>query len=51
VVDEQTDLSRGVNNDIIATDVRRRGEPIMRMVNVYDQKDTQSGERPRWKLH
>jgi len=28
------DLSRGANDDVIATDVRRRGEKIMRIVNV-----------------
>jgi len=50
VVDERTDLSRGANEDVIATDVRRRGERIMRIVNVYDQKNTHSGERPARKL-
>jgi hypothetical protein len=51
VVDEWTDLSRGANNDVILADVRRRGEKITRIVNVYDQKDTQSGERPAQKLN
>jgi len=46
VVDEQTDLSRGANEDVIATDVRRRGERIMRIVNVYDQR-TRIRERDR----
>jgi hypothetical protein len=50
VVDERTDLSRGANDDVIATDVRRRGEKITRIVNVYDQRDGQSGERPAQKL-
>jgi len=45
VVDERTDLGRGANNDVIVTDVRRRGETITKVVNVYDQKDTQSGDR------
>ena len=36
VVDEQTDLSREANDDVIATDVRRRGEKITRIVNIYD---------------
>ena len=44
VVDERTDLSRGANDDVIVTDVRRGGEKITRIVNVYDQRDTQSGE-------
>jgi len=51
VVDERTDLSRGANEDVIATDVRRRGERITRIVNVYDQKNTHSGERPAQKLN
>jgi hypothetical protein len=34
VVDEQMDLSRGANEDVIATDVRRKGERIPRIVNV-----------------
>jgi hypothetical protein len=50
LVDEWTDLSTGANEDVIATDVRRRGERITRIVNVYDQKNTRSGERPARKL-
>jgi hypothetical protein len=34
VVDERTDLSRGAHNDVIATDIRRTGETITRIVNV-----------------
>jgi len=51
VVDEQTDLSRGANEYVIATNVRRRGERITRIVNVYNQKNTHSGERPASKLN
>jgi hypothetical protein len=50
VVDERPDLSRGANEDVIATDISRRGERTMRIVNVYDQKNTHSGERPARKL-
>jgi hypothetical protein len=50
VVDEWTDLSRGANDDVIATDVRRRGEKITRIVNIYNEKDARSGERPARKL-
>ena len=46
VVNKRMDLSRVGNDDVIATDVRRREERITMIVNVYDQKDTQSGERP-----
>ena len=51
VVDEWTDLSRGANDDVIVTDIRRRGEKITRIVNIYDQRDTQSGERQARKLN
>jgi hypothetical protein len=45
VGDDLTDLSRGANDDVIATDIRKRGEKITRIVNVYDQRDGQLGER------
>jgi hypothetical protein len=45
VVDERTDVSRGANDDIIVTDLRSKGEKITRIVNIYDQRDTPSGER------
>jgi len=32
-------------------DIRRSGERITRMVNIYDQKNTHSGERPVRKLN
>jgi len=53
VVDEGTDLSRGANEDVIATNVKRRGEKITRIVYVYDQEHPQSGkrERPAGKLN
>jgi len=51
VVDEKTDLSRGANNNVIVTNVRRRGEKIMRIVNIYDQRDSQSGERLARKMN
>jgi len=50
VVHERTDLSREVNDDVIATDVRRRGEKTTRIVNIYDQRDTWAGERMARKL-
>jgi len=51
VVDERTDLSRAANDDVIVTDFRRRGEKISRIVNVYDQRDTQLGERQAQKVN
>jgi len=47
VVDERIDLSRGANEGVIATDIRRRGEKLMRNVNFYDQNETESGQRER----
>jgi exonuclease III len=40
-------VKRRANDDVIATDVRTRGEKIMRIINFYDPKDAQSGERQR----
>jgi len=34
VVDKRTYLSRGANDDVIATDVRRRGNKSTRIVNI-----------------
>jgi endonuclease/exonuclease/phosphatase family metal-dependent hydrolase len=53
VVDERMHFSRGANDDVIATDVRRRCEKIKRICDIYDQKDARSGERerPAQKLH
>ena len=48
VLDQWTALSRGANDNVIATDVMRRGETIPRIVNIYGQKDTQSGGGEGW---
>lgn len=44
VTDEWTDLSRGTNDDVIVTYVKRNGDNLMRFINVYNQRDTQTGE-------
>ena len=49
--DEWTDLSSGVNDDVMLTDGNRRGEQMKRIMNVYDQRDVQTGERWVWKLN
>jgi len=49
-LDSRRDLSKGGNDNVIVTDVRRRGEKVTRIVDMYDQKDTQSRERPARKL-
>jgi len=46
VVDEWTAVCRGANDNVIATDIRRRVEKRTRIVNVYDQSDGPLGERP-----
>jgi len=45
VVDEWPDLSRGVNDDVIVTDCRRKGETITRVGNIYNHCNTELGER------
>jgi len=45
VVDEWTNLSREANDDVIATDVRRRDEMITTIVDINLEKDGQSGVR------
>jgi len=49
-LNKRTYLSKGGDDDGIVTDVRRRGERVTRIVNIYAQKDTQSSERPARKL-
>jgi hypothetical protein len=51
VVDERTDSSRGANDDVIVTDIRRGREKITRINNIYDQRVAQSGERLARKLY
>jgi len=48
---ERTDLSRGANDDVMVTVVKRRGEKMTRIINVHDQKDVQTGERRARKLN
>jgi hypothetical protein len=47
VVDEPTDLSRGANDDVFATEVRSRADKITRIVSIYDHHDALSRERDR----
>jgi len=46
LIDEPTDLSRGANDDKFASDIRRRGEKITRIVDIYDGKDAWSVAHP-----
>ena len=45
MVDHQTDISRGANEDVIATAVGCRGEMITGIITIYEQKNMHSGER------
>jgi len=49
-VDEQMDLSNGATSYVVITDVWGWGEQVILIVNIYNQWDTQSAERPAWKL-
>jgi hypothetical protein len=49
--DERTDLSRGANDDVIVTDVKRRGEKMTRVINIYDQRDVRTMERQARKIN
>jgi hypothetical protein len=47
VVDEQLDVTRVANDNVIATDVQRRREKIFSTINIYIQKEVQYGETER----
>jgi len=49
--DERRDLSRGANNDVNVTNVKRRVEKIMRAINIYDQRDVQTRVRQARKIN
>jgi len=43
---ERTDLSRNAGEDVIVVDIKSRAEKMIRIVNIYDQKARETGERP-----
>jgi len=49
--DERTDLSRGTNDDVIVTDVKRRGEKTTMVINIYDQREVHTRERQVRKIN
>jgi len=49
--DEWTDLSKGANDLVMVTDLKRRGERMTTIINIYDQSDVQTGERRARKLN
>lgn len=42
--DECTVLSMGTNNDVIVTYVKRLREDMMRVMNICNERDVQTGE-------
>jgi hypothetical protein len=48
---ERTDLSKNALGDVIVVDINRRGEKMTRIVNIYDQKEGETGERQVRKLN
>ena len=51
MVDDRTDSRRGANNDVMVTDVRRRGEKLIKIDHIHDQRDAQSGASLARKLN
>ena len=49
--DKRTDQSRGPNAAVMVTDVKQRGETMTRIINVYNQRDVQTGEGRARKLN
>jgi len=49
--EEWTDLTRGVNDDVVAIETKRSREKMTRIINGYDQRDMQSGESPASKVN
>jgi hypothetical protein len=48
---ERTNLSKNALGDIIVFDIKRRGDKMTRIVNIYDQKEAETGERPARRLN
>ena len=49
--DEWTDLSRGANDNVMGTAVKTKRDRMSRIINVYDRRDLQTGERWARKLN
>jgi hypothetical protein len=47
---EQIDLSKNAAGDVIVVDIKSRGDKMTRIVNIYNQKETETGERPARRL-
>jgi hypothetical protein len=49
-IHERTDQSSSANDDVMVTDVKSWGQKMTRIINVYDQRDVQTGVRRGRKL-
>jgi hypothetical protein len=47
---ERTELSENALCDVIVVDIKRMGEKMTRIVNIYDQKEWETAERPARRL-
>jgi hypothetical protein len=46
----QTNLSKNAGDDLIVVNIKRKGEKMIRIVNVYDQRARETCERPGRRL-
>jgi endonuclease/exonuclease/phosphatase (EEP) superfamily protein YafD len=49
--DEWTNLSSGANDNVIVTDVKRRGEKMTKVINIYNQRDVRTRQRQARKIN
>ena len=47
---ERTNLSMIEGDDIMVVDIRRRGEEVIRIIIIYDQRARETGRRPARRL-
>jgi len=50
-MNKRTDSSTYAGHYIIVVDITRRGEQMIRIVNIYDQRARETGERPAGRLN
>jgi len=48
---ERTDWNKSAGDDLIVVHTKRKGEKLIRIVNIYDQRATETGERPARRLN
>jgi len=50
-INKRTELSQNARGDVIVVDIKNRGEKITRIVNIYEEREGESGERPAGRLN